>query len=221
MDYSLLLGIYYPTEKNKAKTEANIKKRKEGGTYISSLKQNAFQEHLKAVREDGVEEIYYIGIIDILIEYAAKKKVEHLLKWIAYAGEEVSVVEPEFYKQRFDKFIKELVYLPQSDKTDKKESSESEDISSETGEGDKIDRTMSTPTVSVLSISTPNNATNNVVSTSSSLGNVPKMNEEGVKLSAAVTMITKATKVDDSKTTRRVASPPSKDTVTVNKKQKN
>jgi len=76
MDYSLLLGIYYPTEKNKAKSEANLKKRKEGGTYIPNLKQNIFQEHfngIKAVRDD-VEEIYYIGIIDILIEYAAKKK---------------------------------------------------------------------------------------------------------------------------------------------------
>jgi len=137
MDYSLLLGIYYPTDKDKAKCEANLKKRKEGGTYIASLKHSKFQDHhfgVKAFREDGKEEIYYIGIIDVLIEYAAKKKVEHLFKSIAYAGEEVSVVEPELYRARFDKFIKELVFTPQDKPEETKESSESDDSSSETGE---------------------------------------------------------------------------------------
>jgi len=219
MDYSLLLGIYYPTEKNKAKVEANLKKRKEGGTYIPTLKQNAFQEHfngVKAAREDGAEEIYYIGIIDILIEYAAKKKVEHILKWIAYAGEEVSVVEPEFYKQRFDKFIRELVFLPQSDKPEKKESSESDEISSETGEGpDKLEKAISSSSVSLPSPPSTNALTSNNT-------RVRVNDEKGeVKVNVVTAVVTNKTTKFEDKSTRKVASPPSKDTVTVNKKQKN
>jgi len=71
MDYSLLLGVYSPTEHNKKKVEENIRKRKElGGCYIPTLKQNLFQLYangIRTVNEEGVEEIYFIGIIDILI----------------------------------------------------------------------------------------------------------------------------------------------------------
>jgi 1-phosphatidylinositol-4-phosphate 5-kinase len=134
MDYSLLLGVYYPNEQNKKKAEENIRKRKEGGTYIPNLKQNLFQQYgngIRTVTDEGTEEIYFIGIIDILIEYATKKKMEHMLKSIAYDSGDVSVVDPEFYRQRFYKFITSLLYEPKmiEDKRDKESSSSS--ISSE------------------------------------------------------------------------------------------
>jgi len=165
MDYSLLLGIYYPTEKNKSKVDTNLKKRKEGGSYISTLKQNLFQEHyngIKGVRDDGVEEIYYVGIIDILIEYATKKKMEHLFKSLAFSPEEVSVVEPEFYQQRFVNFIKGLVNEPpQHEGKQKKDSSDSDDSSFETetekpNQGPNSSSTSSITTVSAPTISTVN-----------------------------------------------------------------
>uniref|UniRef100_A0A6B2L0V3 PIPK domain-containing protein n=1 Tax=Arcella intermedia TaxID=1963864 RepID=A0A6B2L0V3_9EUKA len=130
MDYSLLVGVYYPTEKNKDTIEANLKKRNEGG-YIA-MKPNEFQDYFGGVKAHGREEIYFIGIIDVLIEYAAKKKVEHLLKFIAYAGAEVSVVEPEFYRERFNKFvIDNLLTIPDVIQEEPKgaESDKSDDIS--------------------------------------------------------------------------------------------
>jgi len=38
--------------------------------------------------------------------------MEHLFKSLAFSPEEVSVVEPEFYQQRFVNFIKGLVNEP-------------------------------------------------------------------------------------------------------------
>jgi len=147
MDYSLLLGVYYPTEQNKKKVEENIRKRKEPGTYIVSLRQNHFQTYFNGIRtmnEEGGEEIYFIGIIDILIEYATKKKMEHMFKSIAYDAEEVSVVDPEFYRNRFFKFITGLLSEPKMilDKKEKPESSSSEtssedEITIRTEEGEK------------------------------------------------------------------------------------
>jgi len=118
MDYSLLLGIYYETPENKEKTEAQKKKLEENKNVIPTLFQSKFQKYyngLKVTRTDGVTEVYYVGIIDILIQYVAKKKVEHLFKAIAYSGDEVSVVNPRFYSDRFFDFITGLLDNPEDD----------------------------------------------------------------------------------------------------------
>uniref|UniRef100_A0A6B2L4Z5 PIPK domain-containing protein n=1 Tax=Arcella intermedia TaxID=1963864 RepID=A0A6B2L4Z5_9EUKA len=118
MDYSLLLGIAYETPENKEKNEAELKKLKENPFVIPELVQNKFQQYYngaKVTRPDGGTEVYYVGIIDILIQYVAKKKLEHLLKTVAYPGEEVSVVNPKYYSDRFFDFIKNLVYVPEEE----------------------------------------------------------------------------------------------------------
>jgi len=117
MDYSLLLGIYYETPENKEKMELQIKQFQENKS-IPTFFQSKFQKYYngtRVTRPDGVTEVYYIGIIDILIQYVAKKKVEHFVKSIAYSGDEVSVVNPVFYTKRFFDFITALLDSPEEE----------------------------------------------------------------------------------------------------------
>lgn len=65
-------------------------------------------------QEDGSKSLHpvydvvlYIGIIDILQKYNAKKKIEHTYKSIKYKYNplSISVVEPRFYSERFFNFV--------------------------------------------------------------------------------------------------------------------
>jgi len=51
------------------------------------------------------EEIYYLGIIDILQKYNRRKKVEHLFKSVMYNAHDISAVDPQEYAARFKAFI--------------------------------------------------------------------------------------------------------------------
>lgn len=73
-------------------------------------------------------EVYYIGIIDILIQFQAKKKLEHLVKSIAYSPEEVSVVEPQFYSKRFFEFISSLLVADDEEEDEEEDTEEEDDI---------------------------------------------------------------------------------------------
>ena len=58
-------------------------------------------------------EIYYVGIIDILTEFNAFKKCEYLGKLVYYFSKQMSCVPPEHYQTRFynymeSKFSKEI-----------------------------------------------------------------------------------------------------------------
>lgn len=59
--------------------------------------------------QNGQEVIFYIGLIDTLIEYTLKKKMEHQYKQRVKGLEKanVSVVEPSFYAQRLLNFVNE------------------------------------------------------------------------------------------------------------------
>jgi len=127
MDYSLLIGIYYETSENKEKTSQNIKKLAESKTNITNLYKNKFQQHFNGIKfqgEDGTTEIYYVGIIDVLIQYQTKKKIEGFLKSVAYAGEEVSVSQPSYYASRFYAFMRNIVGKPPSEPESSSSSSE-------------------------------------------------------------------------------------------------
>eukprot|EP01126_Amoeba_proteus_P062377 TRINITY_DN8470_c0_g1_i2.p1 TRINITY_DN8470_c0_g1~~TRINITY_DN8470_c0_g1_i2.p1 ORF type:complete len:234 (-),score=62.78 TRINITY_DN8470_c0_g1_i2:61-762(-) len=128
MDYSLLLGVYYKTPTNRKKVAQNKAKLEASQSIIPTLFQNSFQKKnsgIQVTRPDGTKEIYFIGIIDVLIQYVTRKKAEHLFKAIAYAGEEASVVDPKYYSKRFFKFICDLV--PNSDELRKNVEAESEE----------------------------------------------------------------------------------------------
>ncbi|WVZ78345.1 hypothetical protein U9M48_026074 [Paspalum notatum var. saurae] len=52
--------------------------------------------------------VLYLGIIDILQEYNARKKVEHICKSIKHDAVSISAVEPNFYSERFLKAIRTI-----------------------------------------------------------------------------------------------------------------
>lgn len=57
--------------------------------------------------EDGQfnNKIYYMGIIDILIEYGAAKKAESRLKSLKYKLSTISACPPDMYAKRFKEFL--------------------------------------------------------------------------------------------------------------------
>jgi len=59
------------------------------------------------ISEDG-KEAFYVGIIDYLQKYNSKKKLFHFAQCLTKDKEEISNVEPGFYKRRFIEFIDAL-----------------------------------------------------------------------------------------------------------------
>lgn len=57
--------------------------------------------------------VLYMGIIDILQEYNAKKKAEHACKSVKFDPVSISVVEPELYAERFINFLEQKVFPEQ------------------------------------------------------------------------------------------------------------
>jgi len=54
-------------------------------------------------------ELYYMGVIDILTEYGTKKKLEHGIKSVNHKSSEISAVNPSAYAERFKKFLKSAI----------------------------------------------------------------------------------------------------------------
>jgi len=67
---------------------------------------------MRKVCEDGREiegqEIIFLGIIDILVEYEFRKEAEHLLK-SAFYGDKISVIPPADYAERFNNFVSGII----------------------------------------------------------------------------------------------------------------
>ncbi|XP_059575294.1 phosphatidylinositol 5-phosphate 4-kinase type-2 gamma isoform X2 [Alligator mississippiensis] len=127
MDYSLLLGIH---EVPRAEEEDEPEDEDGGdngtaGLYGASpeglgiagdfgahraLGPGDFDSRVDvyAVRSQGGPccEVYFMGLIDILTQYDAKKKAAHAAKTVKHgAGAEISTVHPEQYAKRFLDFI--------------------------------------------------------------------------------------------------------------------
>ncbi|KAI6658499.1 hypothetical protein LOD99_15299 [Oopsacas minuta] len=77
--------------------------------------------YLDRIPEDGVVAtlpngdiaVVYVGIIDILQKYRAKKKIEHAMKSVITKGDTVSVHNPAFYSLRFKKFMSQDIFHPE------------------------------------------------------------------------------------------------------------
>ena len=54
-------------------------------------------------------EIYFMGIIDILTEYNCKKSVEHFFKMIRYCSEKMSCIPPINYMNRFNNYMETVI----------------------------------------------------------------------------------------------------------------
>jgi len=90
MDYSLLVGI----------------------TTVTKLKQQNidFSKGIVSTDENDnpLEEVYFMGIIDIMQEFNAMKKGENMIKSFIYKQNEISSVDANLYYERFNVFMEGL-----------------------------------------------------------------------------------------------------------------
>lgn len=56
------------------------------------------------------DEIYYVGIIDILITFNSLKKIEFVTKALYNCSCDMSILPPDKYKNRFVKYIASIFY---------------------------------------------------------------------------------------------------------------
>ena len=54
------------------------------------------------------EEIYFMGIIDILQQYNTRKQSETFFKGLMHNSKEISCVHPDLYGERFLLFVEKL-----------------------------------------------------------------------------------------------------------------
>ncbi|XP_067289740.1 phosphatidylinositol-4-phosphate 5-kinase, type I, beta a [Pseudorasbora parva] len=126
MDYSLLLGIHVLDRKMRERGGRGDSKRQGGQKVLYSTARESIQGDGKAAETlpdadddtlGGIpakhkEEklLIFLGIIDILQSYRFIKKVEHSWKALVHDGDTVSVHRPNFYADRFLKFMGGTVF---------------------------------------------------------------------------------------------------------------
>eukprot|EP01105_Mastigella_eilhardi_P009477 TRINITY_DN2236_c0_g1_i2.p1 TRINITY_DN2236_c0_g1~~TRINITY_DN2236_c0_g1_i2.p1 ORF type:complete len:209 (+),score=30.71 TRINITY_DN2236_c0_g1_i2:149-775(+) len=117
MDYSLLVGIssYADTPAEQEATPdaaaAVDPSATRSGGVVSVFRQDhgGYTATDESDRPAPSGEVYHLGIIDILQEYNARKKVEHSLKALT-SREEISCVDPDTYRSRFVNFISTICW---------------------------------------------------------------------------------------------------------------
>ncbi|XP_016090142.1 phosphatidylinositol 4-phosphate 5-kinase type-1 gamma-like isoform X2 [Sinocyclocheilus grahami] len=130
MDYSLLLGVHNleqaereqqmegsqssSDEKRPAAQRALYSSAMEsiqGGAACSgSIDTDDTMGGIPAVSGTGERLLLFIGIIDILQSYRLTKKLEHTWKALVHDGDTVSVHRPNFYADRFFRFMSSTVF---------------------------------------------------------------------------------------------------------------
>ncbi|XP_049594381.1 phosphatidylinositol-4-phosphate 5-kinase, type I, beta a isoform X1 [Syngnathus scovelli] len=121
MDYSLLLGIHVLNRKVSSR-ESRRDSRKQRVLYSTALEsiQGTVKDPEPVADDDtfgGIPAkhrdehlLIFLGIIDILQSYRFIKKVEHSWKSLLHDGDTVSVHRPNFYANRFLKFMSSVVF---------------------------------------------------------------------------------------------------------------
>lgn len=114
MDYSLLIGVTYNEGKvsrsGKPYVIRNMKMTQEAGgverrpTMSESLKHKSLSEYVDGVHSLYDQEIYYIGIIDMLTTYTWKKRTANFCKSILWTDDTLSTIPPKAYEKRITKF---------------------------------------------------------------------------------------------------------------------
>jgi len=107
LDYSLLMGIHYLTQEEQNNRDAGYT-----GPRKSLYEAKSLNAKEGVLSSDGTK-LYFFGIIDILTHFNTKKKMEYVVKRIAY-GKDISAVPPPRYAERFRSFIKNVVDRPKA-----------------------------------------------------------------------------------------------------------
>ncbi|XP_061673618.1 phosphatidylinositol 4-phosphate 5-kinase type-1 alpha-like [Syngnathoides biaculeatus] len=128
MDYSLLLGIHMVDQAGgeTAQTEPAAERRKpQNQKVLYNTPMEAIQAEARDAGSPGSRDstggiparnskgqrlLVYIGIIDILQSYRFIKLLEHTWKSLVQDGDTVSVHRPDFYADRFQKFMCNTVF---------------------------------------------------------------------------------------------------------------
>ncbi|XP_053507769.1 phosphatidylinositol-4-phosphate 5-kinase, type I, gamma b isoform X3 [Ictalurus furcatus] len=132
MDYSLLLGVHNVDQAEREQhTDGSLSDEKKpaaqralystamesiqgGATCGDSIDTEDTMGGIPAVSGKGERLLLFIGIIDILQSYRLIKKLEHTWKALVHDGDTVSVHRPNFYADRFYKFMSSTVFKKSS-----------------------------------------------------------------------------------------------------------
>ncbi|XP_047662487.1 phosphatidylinositol-4-phosphate 5-kinase, type I, gamma b isoform X2 [Tachysurus fulvidraco] len=133
MDYSLLLGVHNVDQaEREQQTEGSQSSSDEkkpaaqralystamesiqGGATCGDIDTEDTMGGIPAVSGKGERLLLFIGIIDILQSYRLIKKLEHTWKALVHDGDTVSVHRPNFYADRFYKFMSSTVFRKSS-----------------------------------------------------------------------------------------------------------
>ncbi|XP_073720440.1 phosphatidylinositol 4-phosphate 5-kinase type-1 gamma-like isoform X1 [Misgurnus anguillicaudatus] len=129
MDYSLLLGVHNVDQAERERqvegSQSSDEKRPTAQRALYSTAMESIQGGascgdsidtddtmggIPAVSGKGERLLLFIGIIDILQSYRLIKKFEHTWKALVHDGDTVSVHRPNFYADRFFRFMSSTVF---------------------------------------------------------------------------------------------------------------
>lgn len=129
MDYSLLLGVHNldqaEREQQMEGSQSSDEKRPAAQRALYSTAMESIQGGaacggsvdtddtmggIPAVNSKGERLLLFVGIIDILQSYRLIKKLEHTWKALVHDGDTVSVHRPNFYADRFFRFMSSTVF---------------------------------------------------------------------------------------------------------------
>ena len=128
-DYSLLLGIHYIDKERRpgqhdsftnfvqSRSKTNVEDSIIKEASLSDKSCDSRQEKLKVLAdfEDGGiisetgNEVYFVGIIDILTKFNWKKKCEHFAKMVRYCSNNMSCTPPQMYRDRFVNYMSKVI----------------------------------------------------------------------------------------------------------------
>ncbi|XP_066968043.1 phosphatidylinositol 4-phosphate 5-kinase type-1 alpha-like isoform X12 [Macrobrachium rosenbergii] len=130
----------------------------------------------------GERLLLFLGIIDILQSYRLKKKLEHTFKSMIHDGDTISVHRPNFYAERFRKFMETTVFkkIPSRAATGRLQGG-SVSAEDQTGEGGSdVTTTSPHPTGSTSTTPAPASTSVGAGVTSSSMGGSSSVGVVGI-----------------------------------------